>query len=138
MKREEAPPDYSEIEAGLGEASPLLQEPLAQPIPQVSVYPQAAHFVTLTSTNQPVPVRLMDGMMHLTVLEPCRIFCPSCQQHQQTTVVEEANCCAYISCITLSCIAPLLCWVPFCMKDCKNTYHECTNCGTKLAQISLA
>jgi LITAF-like zinc ribbon domain len=135
--KNELPPDYSEIDHQQIDQEVVDNAPLLQQPQQPQLYQQFPQ-VTLVATNQPIPVRITDGMMHLTVLEPCRIFCLYCQSQQPTRIVEKATCCAYMSCITLSCFAPLLCWIPFCLKDFKNVYHECCNCGSKLAQISPA
>ena len=32
-------------------------------------------------------------------------------------------------CLCLSCFAPLCCWIPFCLDNCYDIHHICTNCS---------
>jgi hypothetical protein len=144
-KAEELPPAYTEVD----DNTPLLgstSEPVqVQPQPVPYPYTTAVNMESISvpplqvltaSTLTPVPIRLVDGRIYLTVLEPVRMFCSYCRTNVTTTLEDKATCCAYTSCIVLFYVCTPLCLVPFCMKDCRQQVHMCSRCGSSLALVT--
>jgi lipopolysaccharide-induced tumor necrosis factor-alpha factor len=134
-KQEELLPAYSEMESSSTQPSlpptPLFPYPNIQPtmtIPQVVV----------ASTLQPIPIRIHNGQIYLTVLEPVRMYCPFCNTNTQTIVELKPTCCAYTSCFILFYVCTPLCFLPFCMNDCRQQIHSCGRCENTLAIVGTA
>jgi lipopolysaccharide-induced tumor necrosis factor-alpha factor len=141
--QQEEPPAYVDFE----ESSPLLanqQIPIllsGRPIVSTTV---TAHFqplqpvplqVVVASTNQPVPIRIIDGNLYLTVVEPVRMFCPHCNQMRTTIISQQAKYCAYASCVFMFIFCQPFCFIPFCLNTCKELVHSCDGCNYVLATV---
>lgn len=136
---------------------PLMQMPhLLQYSPQVQhlQYPPGVtvHFPTVPNTNsladmrsvvtastfQPVPVRVTNGFLYLTVVEPVVMFCPCCNARTTTVVETQATNCAWISAFACCLLVPSpLCCLPFCLSGpFREGVHVCSRDGTKLAAVA--
>ena len=145
-KPEAKPPAYtmiSEQAANYSETQPLLGQ---QPVIRQPVIPQQqpilqqgmpTYQVVVASTGQPVPVRILDGYMLLTVVEPVQLFCPCCLQFVLTSVMKQNTCSAYYWSACMCVFMQPFCLVPFCIDNCKETVHSCSSCGTVLAKVML-
>ncbi|XP_063696079.1 lipopolysaccharide-induced tumor necrosis factor-alpha factor homolog [Culicoides brevitarsis] len=92
--------------------------PTQQPMPQ-------AGQVIITSPIVVQPVRVMP-----TGASPFVTVCPNCQQQITTRTDSETSIAQHLWAMGLCIIG---CWpcclIPYCMKDCQNTTHYCSNCG---------
>jgi len=55
--------------------------------------------------------------------------CPYCKAGTRTITRDEIDCCTITVFIVLLLVFWPVCWLPFVLPDCKNTKHNCANCG---------
>ena len=100
--------------------------------------PSDMRSVVTASTLQPVPVRVTNGFLYLTVVEPVVMFCPCCNARTTTVVETQATNCAWISAFACCLLVPSpLCCLPFCLTGpFREGVHVCSRDGTKLAAVT--
>jgi hypothetical protein len=137
---QEFPPAYTEVQEQDPLLQPVLGQPQPVPYPYTNIHIDSINVpplqVVTASTSTPVPIRLVDGRIYLTVLEPVKMYCPHCRATVKTVLDDQATCCAYASCMFLFYVCTPLCFVPFCIKDCRQQVHNCSQCGATLAHIT--
>jgi len=66
--------------------------------------------------------------------QPAQMFCQVCDRNVNTLVSDEIGL-GLIGCTAgLFCCATLLCWLPFCLQDCYDIEHRCSQCGVVIAK----
>jgi hypothetical protein len=144
-KSDQPPPAYSIVSedtapllpnAASGTSVPTMGYPNLFAGYNTSITP--TYQVHLVSTNQSTPIRFIDGQLHLTVLEPVRMFCTHCNTDRNSVVESQAGCQTYAASVCSFFFCPLFCCVPFCIDGLKNKVHVCDTCGNNLAHVSAA
>jgi hypothetical protein len=149
---EDVPPPAYSVSEDINENSPLLNNTvsadsdLANVTIEVNTPPNTVTGqpffpvplqVVLESTNQAVPIRIVNGDLFLTVIEPVRMFCPQCNQIRRTVLSQQAKFCAYASCVAMFFFCNPFCFIPFCLRDCKEMVHKCEQCDYVLAKVLI-
>ena len=103
------------------------QQTVVQGSPNVAVAPPNV-VVQPTVVTAATPLMCW-GMM------PTSMTCPNCHNHVSTTTRTEVGGYAILWAIILFFFA---CWpcclIPFCMRDCQDTVHNCPSCGVELGR----
>jgi len=94
---------------------------IVQPQPQLQETPGNIVFMQQPQTNN-------KPITHMHVSE--NIFCFRCNKMVQTKVTKRVGSCTWCACFGLCFIG--CCYIPFCIKTCKDTEHCCPNCNTQL------
>jgi lipopolysaccharide-induced tumor necrosis factor-alpha factor len=68
-----------------------------------------------------------------------RIECPNCHTVVWTRIETKNGVFTYMCCFIIAVLGGVLacCYIPFCCKPCKDTYHYCSNCSTLLEKIKI-
>lgn len=93
--------------------------------------------VTLASTGTSIPIRIINGICHVSVLEPISTYCPRCLSVQKSQLEKQVTSCGILACLGLTfCIPSPLCCLPFCMGNpFTESAHLCERCHYKLAIV---
>ena len=75
------------------------------------------------------------GLMKVPHAHPMELKCPKCQYVGLSHCDTHNSVQAWAGCLVLCLVGCSIgcCLIPFCLEDCKNATHTCTQCGQEVA-----
>ena len=124
-----APPQYGyTAQQGQG-------QPNAAPPNYGSHYgaPQATAAQPILVSPQPMVMAVRPMMLPS---QPCSLVCPNCRQQIITRTVQRDGLLVWGSCAVLALLGCIFgcCLIPFCVPECKDVEHYCSNCNVLLGE----